>query len=91
MYVALILLSKDSDDTEIRVENPLANFRLVSCVYSMLHYKLTRNSHGRYSIVTSPWPRVLAVSPSDRYISLLGHRDEHEGSNVNRKDNKIHK
>ena len=27
---------------------------------TLLHYKLTRNSRGSYSIITSPWPRVLA-------------------------------
>ena len=34
-----------------------------SWVYSMLHYELARNSRGSYSIITSPWPRVLAGVP----------------------------
>ncbi len=42
---------------EIGSENPSANPRLVSFghswVFSMLHYKMTRNSCGRYSIITS--------------------------------------
>ncbi len=28
-------------------------------MYFVLHYKLTHNSHGSYSIITSLWPRVL--------------------------------
>ncbi len=27
-----------------------------SCMYSMLHFKLTNNSRGSYSMITSPWP-----------------------------------
>ncbi len=44
-----------------------AMFRLVSFAHSwmclMIHFNLTRNSRGSYSIITSTWPRVLAGFP----------------------------
>ncbi len=33
--------------------------RTADCILSYI-YELTQSSHGSYSIITSPWPRVLA-------------------------------
>ena len=36
-------------------------WRAQSMLNSMLYYKLTRNTRGSYTFITSFWPRVLAV------------------------------
>ena len=59
---------------EIWSENPLANRRLEffahSCVYSMLHYKLTRNCRvGSYSIITSPYFCLLTWTDRQKYLT----------------------
>ena len=51
--------------TQIRGDNPSANPRLVSLalswLYSMLQYKLTRNSRRSYLIITTPWLELWQV------------------------------
>ncbi len=45
----------------------------------MLHYKVTRNSRGSYSIITSPWSRVLAGVPFKPPLLMALSIDEEYG------------